>query len=115
LAYDAAHDLLLVGCRTPAQIVVLDGKDGRVIAKASSAAGADDLFFDAASRRAYLIAGSGAVDAYSVSAQGELAPASVTHTFAGAKTGYLDEIGHVLYVGVPGNDGPSAVRVYETQ
>jgi hypothetical protein len=115
LAYDAMQDLLLVGCRTPAQIVVLDGKDGRVIAKASSDAGADDLFFDATERRAYLIAGSGAVDAYSLSAQGELTPVSVTHTAAGAKTGLLDEAGHALYVGVPGIDGAAVVRVYETQ
>ena len=115
LAYDTAHDLLLVGCRTPAQIVVLDGKDGRVIAKASSDAGADDLFFDATARRAYLIAGLGAIDAYAVSALGELAPVSVTHTATGAKTGLLDEIDHALYVGVPGIDGAAVVRVYETQ
>jgi DNA-binding beta-propeller fold protein YncE len=115
LAYDASHDLLLVGCRTPAQILVIDGKGGKVIAKASSDAGADDLFFDPQTRQAFLIAGSGSVDAYSVSMQGELTRLSVTHTAAGAKTGYLDEIGHVLYVGVPGVDGVAAVRVYATK
>jgi len=115
MAYDATQDLLVVGCRTPAQVLVLDGKDGRVIAKESSDAGADDLFFDPTTRRAYVIAGSGAVDTYSVSARGELAPVSVTHTVSGAKTGYLDKSGHALYVGLPGVDGAAVVRVYETQ
>jgi len=115
LAYDAAEGLLIVGCRTPAQVLVLDGEDGKVVAKAGSDAGADDLFFDATARRAYVIAGSGAVDTFSVSAQGQLAPISVTRTVAGAKTGLLDEQGHDLYVGIPGVGGPASIRVYEAR
>jgi hypothetical protein len=115
LAYDAAEGFVLVGCRAPAQLLVLDGKDGKQIAKAASDAGADDLFFDASSRRAYLIAGSGAVDAFSVGAQGKLAPVSVTRTAAGAKTGLLDEQGRALYIGIPGAAGAASIRVYETR
>ncbi len=115
LAYDAANGFLLVGCRTPAQVLVLDGKNGQEVARADSSADADDLFFDATARLAYLIAGSGAVDAFTVGAQGEITPTSVTRTAAGAKTGYLDEQEHVLYVGIPGVGGAAAIRVYKTK
>lgn len=115
LAYDAAQGLLLVACRTPAQLLVLDGKDGKQIGKASSNAGADDLFFDETTRHAFLIAGAGAIDTFSVSAQGQLAPISVTHTVSGAKTGLLDEQEHVLYLGVPGVSGAASIRIYETR
>jgi hypothetical protein len=94
---------------------VLDGATGKQIAQAVSDAGADDLFFDAATSRAYLIAGSGAVDSFSVGSPGKLTPLSVTRTAAGAKTGLLDEPGHALYVGVPGMGEPSAIRVYDTK
>jgi hypothetical protein len=96
-------------------LLVLEDKDGKEIVKAVSDAGADDLFFDATARRAYLIAGSGAVDAFSVSTQGQLAPVSVTRTVAGAKTGLLDEQGRALYVGIPGVGGAAGIRVYETK
>lgn len=115
LAYDAAQGLLIVGCRTPAQVLVLDGNGGKEIAKSGSDTGADDLFFDAMARRAYVIAGSGAVDTFSVSPTGQLAPVSVTHTVAGAKTGLLDEQDHTLYVGIPGVGGAAAIRLYESK
>ncbi len=115
LAYDATQGLLLVGCRTPARMLVLDGTTGQELAKESSDAGADELFFDATNRRAYVIAGSGAIDTFSVGMHGELTPISVTRTIAGAKTGYLDEQGHHLYVGIPGVGGAAAIRVYQTQ
>jgi len=45
LAYDTADDLLLVGCRTPAKLIVLNGKTGKEIASADTDAGANDLFY----------------------------------------------------------------------
>jgi len=114
LAYDAAQNLVLVGCRTPARLLVLDGKDGKEMEQATSDAGADDLFFDPTTRRAYLIAGSGAVDVFSVGPHGQVTPLPITHTVPGAKTGYLDEQGDSLFLGIPGIAGDAAVRVYDT-
>lgn len=113
LAYDFTQDLVLVGCRTPAEVLVLDGKNGKLLAKAASDPGADDLFYDAASHRAYVIAGSGAVDTFTLTTKGELISLPPTHTVAGAKTGFLDDHGHVLYVAVPG--APATIRVYEAK
>ena len=66
LAFDTDKRLLLVGCRTPAEIVVLNGKTGIEGAAVSSDAGADDLFFELTTRHAFLITGAGVVDTFAV-------------------------------------------------
>jgi hypothetical protein len=114
LAFDADRDLLLVGCRMPAEIVVINGSSGIEGATMKSETGADDLFFDPATRHAFLITGAGTVDAFAVSAEGTLARLAVTQTESGAKTGYLDAKHRRLYIGVPGTGAPSSVRVYAT-
>lgn len=115
LAYDAANNLLLVGCRTPAELIVLNGSSGEEIAAAESASGADDLFYEASTHRAYLIAGSGMVNSFAVSTDGKLQSLAATHTLKGAKTGLLDPMQHLLYIGIPGVTEPAQIRIYQTQ
>jgi DNA-binding beta-propeller fold protein YncE len=112
LVYDEINDLLLVGCRTPAKLLVLNGKTGEEVGSAPASAGADDLFYDAKTHRAYLIAGSGAVDSFAVSANGKLQSLGVTHTAVGAKTGLLVPSHGLLYIGIPGTQ--SEINVYRT-
>jgi hypothetical protein len=114
LAFDTAASLLLVGCRAPAKTVVLDGKTGVEASALNSSAGADDLFFETATRHAFLITGAGTVDNFALSPSGSLTTLGVIQTERGAKTGYLDERNRRLYVGVPGTAGASTVRVYAT-
>jgi hypothetical protein len=111
LAYDAADDLLLVGCRAPSELVVLNGRTGEEIAAAVTDAGADDLFYNASARTAYLVAGSGAVDSFAVSPEGKLQTLDVTRTANGAKTGLLVSTQSALYVGIPG--AAATIRVYQ--
>jgi hypothetical protein len=115
LAYDAPDDLLLVGCRTPAQMVVLDATTGKRKSEAVTNEGADDLFFDATTKTAYLIAGGGAVDVLRVAPDATLSSAEVTHTTNGAKTGLLDAKSGFLYVGIPGKVHPAAIDVFEAR
>jgi len=115
LAFDTDKRLLLVGCRTPAEIVVLNGKTGIEGAAVSSDAGADDLFFELTTRHAFLITGAGVVDTFAVLADGSLTKLDATQTERGAKTGYLDEKGRRLFIGVPGIAGASSIRVYTTK
>ena len=114
LAFDATDNLVLVGCRTPAELVVLEGRTGRQLAAIPSAAGADDLFYDAVNHRAYLIAGSGMLNSYAVSAEGRLQVLATTNTLAGAKTGLLIPSLGALFVGVPSASLSSEIRVYKT-
>jgi hypothetical protein len=113
LAYDAADDLLLIGCRTPAKLLVLNGKTGKQIASVASDTGADDLFYDPASHYAYLITGSGSINSYSVSPDGQLRALAVTKTTEGAKTGLLVPSRGELFVGVPGTSSSSEIRIYK--
>jgi len=116
LAYDQEHQVLFVACRTPARLLVLDGNSGKELADLPSDAGADDLFYDAERHRVYLIAGSGAVDAYEIDASKTVRAVGVTHTSPGAKTGLLVPSQHALYVGAAANGGkPAAILVFSTK
>jgi hypothetical protein len=113
LAYDAENNVVLIGCRTPAQLIALSG-GGKEISAATSDVGADDLFFEPKTGRAYLITGSGFVDIYLVAPDGKLKALAKTRTAAGAKTGLLVPGQSLLYIGVPGVNAPAEIDVYAT-
>ena len=114
LAYDAQDGLLLVGCRAPAKLLALSGANGMEMGSSVADSGADDLFFEPKTHRAYLIAGSGAIDTYTVSPDGKLQAMAVIHTVAGAKTGLLAPSQGLLYIGIPGVNAASEIDVYRT-
>jgi DNA-binding beta-propeller fold protein YncE len=115
LAFDSEHRLLFVACRTPGTLIVLDAKTGKELANLPSASGADDLFYDPALRRVYLISGAGEVDAYQVDKANAPHAIEVLHTSAGAKTALFVPETSLLYLGVPGTaERPAEIRVYST-
>ena len=115
LAFDAEHNLLLVACRAPGALIALDADSGKELASLPAAGGADDLFYDSALRRVYLISGAGEVDAYQVDKAKELHSLAVLHTAAGAKTALFVPAQNLLYVGIPGTaELPAEIRVYST-
>jgi hypothetical protein len=116
LAFDSEHNVLLVACRTPARLLVLDGTSGKELADLPSAAGADDLFYDAELHRVYLVAGSGEVDLYEIQPDKSLHALGSTPTSPGSKTGLFVPEQHALYVGSVANAGREAeILVYSTQ
>ena len=115
LAYDAANDRLLVGCRNPARLLVLNAQTGKEVASAPANEGADDLFYDSQMRRAYLIAGSGWVNGYSLSLNGKAEPLPALATAPGAKTGLFVPSKGSLFVGVPGAQSPAQIRLYSSR
>jgi 4-phytase/acid phosphatase len=115
MAFDSEHNLLYVACRTPGMVIALDAATGKEISSQSAADGADDLFYDPALRRVYVISGAGEVDSYQVDEAKNLHPLEVLHTAAGAKTALFVSARNLLYVGVPGaGDRPAEIRVYAT-
>jgi DNA-binding beta-propeller fold protein YncE len=115
LAFDSDHQLLFVACRTPGMVIAIDAVTGKEVASQPAAGGADDLFYDPALRRVYVISGAGEVDAYQVSEAKVLSSIGVLHTAAGAKTALFVSAQNLLYVGVPGVGGKFAeIRVYAT-
>jgi DNA-binding beta-propeller fold protein YncE len=115
LAYDNEDKLLFIACRKPGTLIVMDAVTGKEIASLPAAGGADDLFYDPAMHRVYVICGAGEIDAYQIDQASNLHPLEVLHTAAGAKTAlYVPEL-NLLYVGVPGaNEHPAEIRVYSS-
>ena len=114
MAYDSRHQRLYVACRTPATLLALDAASGAELSRATTGEGADDLFYDAALGRVYVISGAGEVDAFQVDGA-SIQAIGVTHTASGAKTALFVPTENALYVGVPAADGkPGEIRIYST-
>ena len=115
LAFGAEHHAIYVACRQPAVLLAIDSDSGKEISRVTTVGGADDLFYDAALRRVYVIGGAGEVHTYQVDAHKTLQPLAVLHTAAGAKTALFVPSQSLLYVGVPSIDGHDAeIRIYST-
>ena len=115
LALDREDRILFVACRTPGTLIALDVTTGKEIGSLGAAGGADDLFYDSALRRVYLISGAGEVDAYQVGTAKTLHSLGVLKTAAGAKTALFVSSQNLLYVGVPSTPEHGAeIRVYST-
>ena len=61
MALDQAHHRLFIGCRLPAKMLVFDTDTGATVASLPIPATADDMFFDPARRRIYVLGGQGYV------------------------------------------------------
>ena len=115
MAYDSVRQRLYVACRKPAALLVLSAVTGAEIAREPTGDGADDLFYDAAQHRIYVISGAGEVDVIQADASTGMSTIGVTHTAAGAKTALFVPAENNLYVGVPGTAAKTAeIRVYST-
>jgi YVTN family beta-propeller protein len=116
MAFDSGHQSLYVACRTPATLIALDAASGAEISRARTGEGADDLFYDAALQRVYVISGAGEVDSYQVDVTKNLRALEVLQTAPGAKTALFAPAQNLLYVAVPGaGERPAEIRVYSTR
>ena len=114
MALDEVTNRLFVGFRTPATLVVYDTKNGKNLASASVAGDTDDLFYDSARRRVYVIGGEGFVDVLQRDAVDGIKRVGRVETASGARTGLFVATQNRLYVAVPHRGAqPAEVRVYE--
>jgi hypothetical protein len=114
MAYAGRQQKLYVACRTPATLLALDATTGAETSRASTGEGADDLFYDAALARVYVISGAGEVDAFDVRGA-TIQSVGITRTAPGAKTALFVPAKSALYVAVPAAGGnPAEIRVYST-
>lgn len=115
IAFDLDQQLVFVACRTPGALVAFNASTGKEITSLPAAEKADDLFYDPALRRVYLIGGVGEVDSFQVGDDGTVHPLSVLQTTPGAKTALFVPSQNLLYLGVPGAAGhPVEIREYST-
>jgi DNA-binding beta-propeller fold protein YncE len=115
LAFDGGHKLLYLACRTPGTVIALDAATGKEVSSLPAADGADDLFYDPALGRVYVISGAGEVDAFQVDEAKTLHSLGVLRTAAGSKTALFVPAWNLLYLAVPGACAtPAEIRVYST-
>lgn len=115
MALPEGGNRLFVGCRKPASVAVFDSTMGKVIGTTPTVSDTDDLFYDGAPKRLYVIGGEGAIDV--LIADGDrLRRLARVPTRDGARTGLWVPSQNRLYVAVPARGGaPAEIRVFEAQ
>jgi len=116
MALDEAHHRLLIGCRAPARMLEIDTETGKQTASVEIVGDTDDLFYDAAKSRAYVIGGQGFVDVFEQKGPGQYSRIAHNATASGARTGLFVPDWGKLFVAVPHREEQRAeVLVYEAK
>lgn len=125
LAYDSAHDRIFIACRKPAKVIALDAKTGAVLGESPCVPDSDDLFYDEATNRVYVIGGGrraddaaspaaptpgsdAALDVFEVGPKGELTKTASVPTAPHARTGLFVRQRRAVYIAVPPDSGHDA-------
>jgi DNA-binding beta-propeller fold protein YncE len=116
MALDEANHRLLIGCRKPARLVVLDTATGKPVADMAISGDIDDLFYDASLKRLYLSCGQGFIDVIDQRDADTYRLHERIPTRAGARTAFFSGDLEGFYLAVPqrGNQG-AELRVFRTQ
>ena len=113
---DEQHHRLLIGCRAPARMLAIDTETGRQTASVEISGDTDDLFYDAAKSRVYVIGGEGFVDVFDQKGPDQYERVAHIATAAGARTGYFVPEWGNLFVAVPHRGAQQArVLIFETK
>ena len=89
MAYDEAHHRLLIVCRQPGMLVVMDSDRGAVVAHLPAAGHSDDIAFDPSSGRVYVPGGDGYTSVFHQDGPDKYSLVADVPTAQGAKTSLL--------------------------
>lgn len=113
MAFDEVQHRLFVGCRSPAQLVVLNSDTGAVVARISIPSDPDDVFLDQNKRRLFAICGGGSIAVIDQLDANTYKAGATIPTAPGARTGLFVQELDSLFVAVPKRGSHSAeVRRY---
>ncbi len=116
MALDEEHRRLLVVCRKPARLLVLNTDCGKVVADLECCGDADDIFLDPARKRVYITGGDGNVSTFEQTDSDHYQPLSRISTRAGARTSLYDLRSGRLFVAEPKRDGAEAeLRIFRAR
>lgn len=114
MALDEADKRLLIGCRDPSVVLVIDIETGVIADKFNAVEDIDDIFYDQATRRVYASGGGGFFDIFEKTGSDRYSPVARIKTPAGARTSLVVPELNRLYLAVPGTGKRQAeVLVYE--
>ena len=114
MALDETNHRLLVACRKPSKVAVLDTESGTIVAEVSCSKDTDDLHLDPMSRRIYISSGEGFIDTLEQKDADHYRRIYCQSSAPGARTSvFIPEQG-LLVVAVPQRDAQKAeLRVYK--
>jgi DNA-binding beta-propeller fold protein YncE len=116
MALDEATQRLFVGARKPALLLVYDTATGKVVAKLKIGQDADDIFFDSARKRVYVICGEGRIDIFNQESPDGYSLAGSVQTAPRARTGLFVAGMDKLYVAAPAaGSSPARVLAYRVR
>jgi DNA-binding beta-propeller fold protein YncE len=116
MALDEAHQRVFTGCRNPARLLVFDTATGKTVASPEIVGDTDDLFYDVARSRIYVIGGQGFIDVLQQKDADHYDRVARYPTPAGTRTGlFVPELG-MLFAAVPhrGEQG-CEIRVFDVK
>jgi DNA-binding beta-propeller fold protein YncE len=115
MGLDESTARLFIGCRRPAKLAMVDTRSGAFVTLADIVGDTDDLFYDDARQRVYVIGGDGFIDILGRDGD-RLQRVGRVSTRGGARTGLWVNSQSRLYVAVPERGGESAeIRVFEPE
>jgi len=114
MALDEAHHRLMIGVWKPAQLLVFDTQTGKQVAAGEIAGKTDDLFYDPARHRVYVLTSLGYLEVFEQKDSDHYERIARYPTPSGSQTGlFVPEWGK-LFVAVRAQNGQSAeVRIYQ--
>lgn len=116
MALDEANHRLFITCRAPAEVLVLDTESGNVVARIAAVTRADDAWYDARTKRAYVSGGGGAITVIQQTDANHYSDIAQFKTEDGGRTSCLVPELNRLFLGVWGQHGqPEELRIYEVQ
>jgi len=116
MALDEPNHRLFVGCRKPARLVIFDTEAGKPVADLAISGDTDDLFYDAARGRVYIIGGQGFIDVLQQKDPDHYDRITRYPVPPGTRTGlFVPELG-TLFAAVPHRDAQgSEILAYEAK
>jgi len=113
MALDEANHRLFVGCRQPAKLLVYDTTSSSLVTTVDIVGDTDDLFYDAARKRLYVIGGEGFISVIEQQDANHYQTLARIPTAAGARTGLFVPELNELFVAVPRRGAQLAeVRIF---
>jgi len=114
MAIDESHKRLLIGCRQPPRLLVLDTASGKTTTSLSICGDTDDLFYDARRKRVYVSCGGGFVDVIDQLDADHYKLRERIPTREGARTSFYSAELDSFYLAAPQHNGREAeIRVYQ--
>lgn len=116
MALDEEHHRLLVGCRSPARLLVYDTASGKLVTTVDIVGDTDDLFLDSSTHRVYVAGGEGFITVLEQTDADRYRMLEKIATAPGARTAlFVPELDR-LFLAVPHRGAQRAeVRIFATK